>query len=197
MNRKTSPQQLTFFKDSKRSLCHGGELGRGLRKTRRPVDTKRPMHVVFRSERARGSLSLLSRPHATSVKRILAAVSHRHHVRVLEWANVGNHIHLLIQTQTRDGFANFLRRFSCEVALAVTGARKGKAFGRFWTRLAFSRIVAWGRALTTARRYIVLNQLESRGISKSMGRIILGAVRGSSANSLHNDRKGSPLEALA
>ncbi len=178
MNRRISPQQLTFFKDSKRSTCHGGDLGRGLRKSRRPVVTNRPMHLVLRAEKARGPLSLLARSHAASVRRILMAVSRRHRVRVLESANVGNHLHLLIQAQTREGFANFLRRFSCEVALAVTGARKGRAFGRFWTGLAFSRIVEWGRALETVRHYIALNELEGRGIPKSRGRILL-ASRGS------------------
>ncbi len=173
MIRRASPQQLTFFKVTKRVSCHGGELGRGVRKTRRPVVTNRPMHLVLRAEKAKGALSLLARPNVNSVKRILIRVSHRHHVRVMEWANVGNHVHLLIQAQTREGFANFLRRFSCEVALAVTGARKGKAFGRFWTGLAFSRIVEWGRALTIARRYIALNELEGRGISRTRGRLLL------------------------
>ncbi len=188
MDRKTYPQQLTFFKDSKRSTCHGGELGRGLRKSRRPVVTNRPMHLVLRAEKARGSLSLLARSHAVSVKRILVTVSHRHRVRVLESANVGNHIHLLVQAQTREGFANFLRRFTCDVALAVTGARKGKAFGRFWTGLAFSRIVEWGRALKTVRHYIARNELEGRGIPKSRGRILL-AARGSPGP---QDSRGAP-----
>ncbi len=143
------------------------------------------MHLVLRAEKARGTLSLLAKPHAVSVKRILMAVSRRHPVRVMESANVGNHIHLLVQAQTWVGFANFLRRFSCEVALAVTGARKGKAFGRFWTGLAFSRIVEWGRALKTVRHYILFNELEGRGIPKSRGRILLAARQAP-------DARGSP-----
>ncbi len=155
--------------------------------------TNRPMHLVLRAEKARGSLSLLAKPHAVSVRRILMAVSRRHHVRVVESANVGNHLHLLIQAQTRVGFANFLRRFSCEVALAVTGARKGKAFGRFWTGLAFSRIVEWGRALKTVRHYIALNELEGRGMPKSRGRILLAARQASgSQGPPHGGAGGNP-----
>ncbi len=93
-------------------------------------------------------------------------VAGRHQVRVLEWTIVGNQVHLLVSAQTREGFANFLRRFSCEVALHVTRARKGKAFGRFWTGPAFSRIVESDRALETVRRFIALNPLEGLGTAE-------------------------------
>jgi hypothetical protein len=38
---------------------HGGSIRQGRRKLARPVDPKRPLHVVLRSEKAKGDLSLL------------------------------------------------------------------------------------------------------------------------------------------
>ncbi len=54
----------------------------------------------------------------------------------------------------------FLRSFSGEVARAVTGARKGKPFGKFWDALAHSRVITGRKSFEIIDRYIFANQLE-------------------------------------
>lgn len=45
--------------------------------------------------------------------------------------------------------------------MLVTGARKGRPVGRFWTGLAYSRVVEWGREFKSVTRYVLLNAFEA------------------------------------
>ena len=74
---------------------HGGALRRGRRKLERPVSTRRPMHVVLTSQRARGEWSL--RKHDQVVRGALRALARRFEIRVYDFANVGTHLHLLVR----------------------------------------------------------------------------------------------------
>ncbi len=158
-------RQMTLDPTLKPRLEHGGSHARGHRKELRPIATKRVMHLVLRAERARGKLSLLQPRHHRYIRTELARQARRFAVRIEAFANSGTHLHLAIRAKTRDGFQKFLRAFAGHVAQFVTGARRGRPFGsRFWDELAYSRIVAWGKALTNLRRYIRLNELEAKGI---------------------------------
>jgi hypothetical protein len=140
--------------------AHGGDDGQGRRKLARPVSTRRPMHVVLSSHQARGSWSL--RRHERKVLEVLRTFAQRHGVRVYEFANVGSHLHLLVRARRRDAFQAFLRSFAGIVARAVTGARRGSPckHGPFWSALAWSRVVTWGRDYAGVRHYLFRNQIE-------------------------------------
>src|ERR1700677_3304497 len=125
---------------------HGGELAVGKRKCARPIVTRRAMHWVLRSELAQGDFSLLKKGNARFIEQELKRLSIRFRVRVYEFSNNGNHLHLAVRAHTRDGFKGFLRTFCGHVAQFVTKAVRGKPFGRrFWTLPAYSRIVEWRR----------------------------------------------------
>ena len=137
---------------------HGGAVRRGRRKLERPVSTRRPMHVVLGSDRARGPWSL--RKHGRAVRESLREMAQRFGVRVYDFANVGSHLHLLVRARRREAFQGFLRSFAGIVARRVTGARRGRPAGPFFTGLAWSRVVRWGRDYLGVRHYVFRNQIE-------------------------------------
>jgi len=143
------------------AIEHGGSVRRGQRKVERPVSTRRPMHVVLSSRRATGSWSL--RRHQRAVREALSACVKRTGVKIYESANVGSHLHLLVRARRREAFQAFLRAFAGMVAQRVTGARRGRPVGGgpFWSALAWSRIVSWGRDYWGVRHYIFRNQIEA------------------------------------
>jgi len=151
---------------------HGGDLGRGRRKRARPFSHKNAIHVVFRSSRARGIWSLLTRGNEERVRRLLRDCATKHRIRVYRLVNVGNHIHLLIRTESRAyaaakaDFQRFLREFGGRVAFEVTGARKGAGQGGFWDKLVYTRLVTWGREFEGLKSYLVRNLLESFGFGR-------------------------------
>lgn len=90
------------------------------------------------------------------------AMSEKHGVRLLRYANVGNHLHLLVLGPSRRGFQAFLRETTGVIAMMMTGSRKGVT-ERFWDGLAFTRIVSWGRDLENVRLYFIKNLFETAG----------------------------------
>jgi REP element-mobilizing transposase RayT len=137
---------------------HGGDFRRGERKLERPVSTRRPMHVVLTSRRARGPWSL--RKHDRAVRDVLRRMARRFDVRVYDFANVGSHLHLVLRARRREGFQGFLRSFTGIVARRITGAERGRQRGRFFDGLAWSRVVSWGRDYWGLRHYVFRNQIE-------------------------------------
>ena len=158
-------RQPYFSSEFKPRYLHGGGINAGKRKTSRPIDPKKPMHITMRALQARGNLNLLRPANKRVVDRIVAEMAKRFHIEIIRWANVGNHIHLLVRARTRKGFQNFLRVTAGQIGQLVTGAKKGKPFGkRFWDVLAFSRVVIGWRGFKIAENYVFENEMEALGI---------------------------------
>lgn len=167
MTEMSRPAQLTFrhapaFKNHFR-VEHGGALYKGRRKEARPLATKRPVHVVLRSSRARGHWSFLLPKNRIHVDKLARATAARHQIRIRQVANSGNHLHLIVQGARREGLQAFLRTFPALLARHIMGAKKGSPKGKFWDALAYTRVVTWGRELLALRRYLLRNDLEAVG----------------------------------
>jgi hypothetical protein len=149
-----------------RLIEHGGDVGKGKRKRARPLDTKKPLHVVLRSSRATRDWSMLRSSFAGRIKNDARRLARRYGLTLYRYANVGNHIHMLARARSRPGLQCFLRVFAGVTAKLVTGARRGRPVGRFWDRLAYSRIVSWGREYRSVAAYVRQNEDEARGIRR-------------------------------
>ena len=140
---------------------------RGMRKIRRPIAVKSPMHIVFRSARARGAWSFLHERNRFLVNALVYEVADRFEVRVHGYENVGNHIHLLVRVRHRRHLQAFLRVLGQRIMFLVTGAAKGNPKGRFFDTIAYSRVVDWGKDFRTVKRYFVKNLFEALGINRT------------------------------
>ncbi len=162
-------KQCDFFETDRvlhpSRLAHGGELAIKKRKIIRPIDPRRPLHITMRSTKAKGRLNF--RNHQVSIKRIVETAARRANIKLHMVANVGNHLHLLISFKKRESCQRFMREIAGIIARKVTGARKGKPFGKFWDLLAHSRVVTGFRGFKTALDYVFLNQVEGQFGSKA------------------------------
>ncbi|MGZ3670485.1 MAG: hypothetical protein ACXWR4_11230 [Bdellovibrionota bacterium] len=145
---------------------HGGAHRAGKRKTARTIATKSPMHVTFKSERAKGAWSFHRFDKAIETK--IYALAEKYRVRIRLFQNVGNHLHLAAQARTRREFQSFLRVVPQAVAYLVTGTRKGKAIGKFWSGLVHTRVVHWGRDWFNLKGYIGRNRFEAAGVPRDV-----------------------------
>jgi putative transposase len=159
-------RQLSFLPPTESR--HGGDVRPHKRKTLRPIDTKKPMHLTLRSTRARGQWSMLAHGNRGRVYVLMTEIAERYGVKVYRFENVGNHLHLLISVQSRRQFQTFLRVLAGQIVFLITGAKKGNAVGKFWDKLAFSRIVNWGRDFTNVSHYFFKNAWESFGFSHEL-----------------------------
>lgn len=140
---------------------HGGVKTKGFRKLERPLSTRKWIHLVLKSDKAKGHLSFLLPKNQQMVRQILREKSKKFGVKIADGANVGNHLHLKIKIQNRESFQKFLKSMTCLIARKITGARKGHKFGRFWQGLAFTRVLTSSLEELNLKGYIKANRIEA------------------------------------
>ena len=169
-------RQLSFlpsFKSLNTSLKHGGDVRAGRRKVARPIDPKRPIHLVLTSARARGAWSLTNTDNRAHIREALHLGRRRFGIKVYSQGTQGNHLHLLIKAPSRREFQSFLRYLAGRLAMKITGACKGNRVASedsvrkngvrgFWDALAFTRLVAWGQDFLSVKDYVDLNEQEGQ-----------------------------------
>jgi REP element-mobilizing transposase RayT len=123
------------------------------------------MHLVLKSSQARGSRSFLTKQTARYIQHLILETGKSTGVCIREFANSGNHLHLLVQARTKLGFKKFIRIVTGKIAMQLAGSRKGSALAkRFWDCAVFTRIVEWGRDFFGVRKYLIQNRLEALGL---------------------------------
>lgn len=141
-------------------------------KTQRPLCTKRMIHLVMRSKYATGKYSMLRK--AKQVRSIIDTQAAKFGVRIYDFANVGNHLHLSLKISDKTHFKNFLRSISGLIMRLITGARRGSKklnhiATHFWDQRPFTRIVELGKkSFKVIARYLFKNKLESQGFHKDL-----------------------------
>jgi REP element-mobilizing transposase RayT len=158
--------QLSFkgpgFEYSKK---HGGEAANGKRKTARPIDPNRPLHLVIKSEIAGGPLSFSKKKNSTIIRSLLTKYSRKFGVIVSELSINSNHCHLILRVPTRDAYRKFIRALTGQIQQQVTKANKIKSLvGTFFSSSPFTRILEWGRDLRNAIQYVIRNEAEAHGL---------------------------------
>jgi hypothetical protein len=165
--------QKRLFSLASEPSSHGGSLRRGKRKCKRPFVPRRPLHIVLRSSKARGELSFLR--HEKKVSRILNAQAQKHFVKLHEFVNVGNHLHIKVRANSRSSFQSYLRSITALIARKLTGARRGHSFGQFWDALAFTRVLRTSKEEQVLQRYFTANLIEVK-FGREVREIFLGRV---------------------
>lgn len=123
-----------------KSWSHGGQTLKRRRKIARPLVPGKITHLVFKSSKAKGKLSLLT--HAMKVNARLKERTKRFHIKLHDTVNMGNHLHLKISCNDTYRMKMFLRTFAGLLARDITGASKGTGkFGKFWDGLVYSRVL--------------------------------------------------------
>lgn len=157
--------QLDLIPQRKAYAEFGGSLCTKRRsRTARPFSTKHPMHIVLRSSKAKGTMSLRHHSRLNRVNKLFGAICREHGVKVHEYANVGNHIHALVKIPNRRIYARWVRKLTARIACLATGARKGKSSEKFWDFRPYTRIVIGWKGFKIAKDYVYLNHLEAIGV---------------------------------
>jgi len=159
-----SKQQSFFDKETKKRYSrtqHGGTPSKGHRKLERPLGKRNWIHLVLKSDKAVGKMSFLGAQNKIAVEKILKDKARKFGVSIADQANVGNHIHLKIRITSREGFQRFLKSVTALIARKMTGARKGKPFGRFWQGLAFTRVLKSYTEELNLKGYFYANRSEA------------------------------------
>lgn len=134
-------QNLIPHKDLRKIKAYsfGGVSLKKRRKVARPLVEGLVHHVVFKSSKAKNELSFYR--HKLTINKLIKQLSKKYFIEILDFVNMGNHLHLKVRFKDKKRFQNFLRTFTALAARKITGAVKGKSFGKFWDGLVFTRII--------------------------------------------------------
>ncbi len=155
-------KQASFhgFPKEQRAFSPGKRTTRASRQ-RRPRGTKEAMHLVLRSDRARGTKSLLK--YDTVVRAVIAKLAKRHGVRIYRIVNAGNHLHITLKLSKQFLWHGFISGVTGGIARAIQ-RKRDSAKQSFWSSRPFTRVISWGRDYNVVKDYHVLNQLEADGV---------------------------------
>ncbi len=170
-------KQLKFFKETKK--FYGGSLmtTRKGREGARPLDTKNSMHIVLRSSKAKGAWAFTN--HRREVKNILQKFCGKYGIKLIDFANVGNHLHLHIKLGNRQTYRPFIRAITAAIMMSVTGVNRWSKTSaklienKFWDFRPYSRVVMSWRATLNLRDYFAFNRIEAMGFNEFNSRMAL------------------------
>ncbi len=165
----------------------GGSKFKGNPKTKRPFSSRHYTHLILKSTKARGTHSFLARKHQKRVNQAVRRLAGHFGVELREYANVGNHLHLLVKARRREQLCGYLRALSgvlvrivmnCQKGnpmrragqrLGVRGAMSGRGVDaaingeKFWDARPFTKIVAIGvRPFQNIRKYLEKNRRQAQ-----------------------------------
>ena len=154
-------KQASFhgFPKEQRAFAPGKRTTRASRQYR-PRGTREAMHLVLRSDCARGSKSLLR--YDGVVRAVIGKLAQKHGVRIYRIVNAGNHLHVTLKLSKQFLWKGFISGVTGGIARAVQYKRDSAKKG-FWNSRPFTRLIAWGRDYNVVKDYHTLNQLEADG----------------------------------
>jgi REP element-mobilizing transposase RayT len=119
-----------------------------------------------------GKLSFLHAPNKIATQKILNEKARKFGISIADQANVGNHIHLKIRITSRVSFQKFLKSITALIARKITGARRGKPFGRFWQGLAYTRVLKSYTEELNLKGYFHANRSEAEYGAEARERVL-------------------------
>jgi putative transposase len=150
--------EFGFLKKSRQPVSFGGELLLGKRKTKRPLSTKDPVHLVLRSDIPR-----VFSPRNQRLERLIYRIAKESDVQIYELAINWNHIHFVIRVKVRACYIRFVRILNSRLARANKTSGTWKCGGKLFAFRPFTRILKWARDFRNVLSYLKLNQKEARG----------------------------------
>jgi len=148
--------------DRKDLRFFGGMLLNGRRKNQRPLSHRHPIHLVLRSDKAKGTASFFR--FRKYIDDMINTQAKKFGVRVYQRAIQSNHIHFVLKIHNRELYRYFISALTGAIALRISrGAGLKKQNRTFWLARPFTRILNWGGDFNGTLKYLTQNSLEALG----------------------------------
>lgn len=175
---KSKSKNTKLFNEKAMMAC-GGELRKKAkhRGARTLVTRVGSMHISLRSTEAKGRHSFLHKQNRQRVSRFVTSFSKKKGVKILSFANVGNHLHLHVKLHSRHLYKEWIRGLSSGLAMisfGLKGLKQLRANGKkFWDYRPFSRVIQSLRHFLNTKDYIQINILEGQGMPRKQAELLI------------------------
>lgn len=141
---------------------------------KRPMDSKKALHIVLKSSEAKNLKSFKHKNNEQKIFDIIYGAAQKSNIKLYDYANGGNHLHLLIRSHNRKDYAKFIKVITGLIARFINRVERGKpSLKKFWDARPFSRIVHFGKDFKKVKSYFFRNTLEALGWVKYQTRQIV------------------------
>jgi REP element-mobilizing transposase RayT len=151
----TSKSEKQYF--SSRETHGGPQKGR---KLKRPLIEGKWTHLTLKSDKAKGEFSFLKVKNNQFINKTLKEKAKKFGVIIGDYVNMGDHLHIKVKFSKRELFQKFLISITGLIARFITKARKGFKFGKFWSGLAYTRILTSAFEVTQLKGYFEANHIQ-------------------------------------
>jgi REP element-mobilizing transposase RayT len=147
----------------------GARLNKSHAKKSRPIAVKKTMHLTLRSSKAKGDRSFrYDKNRIQKIDKVVKTQARKFGVEIYRFANVGNHLHLLVRASYRRGFISFLRSISGIIARIALRAERGcaklsESTRGFWDQRPWTRILFTWTEFKNVKKYVEKNFNEAMG----------------------------------
>jgi hypothetical protein len=163
-----------FMKDYKKEF--GGSLLLGKRRSKRPLSTKHPIHLILKADQKE-----VFNPSSQKLNSLIRKTAQLFHIQIYDLAVNWSHIHFLIRLKQREDYVKFIRAL-CSLLTEFSklsdpkrplgksntqtaqGTDSMSQIRKLFTLRPFTRILSWGRDLKSVFNYLKINQMESFGL---------------------------------
>lgn len=141
-------KQLKLFNESI-SKEFGGSLLKGKRKKKRPIDTRKPMHLVFKAKNPDKLLREVK-----PVRQMICKYANQVRLKIFSIAVHADHIHICLRVDDRTSYVKWVRALTSRLVQLLPGLK--------WALRPYTRIMEWGRDLKRVISYLTKNRNEAR-----------------------------------
>lgn len=159
--------------------AYGGDLRKKAknRGARSLVYRSGSMHFTLRSTKAKGLSSFQHSKNRQRIKNFVESFSAKKGIRLLSFANVGNHLHLHVKVHNHVLYKAWIRGLTSGLAMIAMGldglqALKQKGL-RFWDQRPFSRVIQSFRHFLNTKSYVEINILEGMGMPRTQAELLI------------------------
>ena len=136
------------------------------------------MHLVLRSSKAKGLWSFTRKENKEKIHKIVYKNAAKNFIKIISYANVGNHMHLHLKLSARKEYFAFIRAITGAIALTVMKSSKNRKFvhgykDRFWDQRPFSVIINTYRHFMNMKDYMEINRLEGGGLNRASADLLI------------------------
>ncbi|MEK6774888.1 MAG: hypothetical protein AABY64_13170 [Bdellovibrionota bacterium] len=152
-------QTFNFFTNLPKEC--GGTQAVNKRKSQRTLSTKSPIHLVLRSDKAKGVCSFVN--HQIVLNKLITRLAKKHRIKIYAHAINWNHIHFVIRVFHRRNYNCWIRDLTGQIVQYISLKTKTH-LSEFFTVRPYTRLVSWGREFKTVIEYQILNKMEVFGL---------------------------------
>ncbi len=139
----------------------GGSLAKGKRKLRRPLCTKRVMHMVLASQKTIELRFNFLKVRAKVLERLKYQIQ-KHKVKMYNYSINTNHMHMALQFESRKQYNRFIRAFSGHL-IRTLSLLTGIDLKGLFDLCPFTEVIEWGRQFKNTIQYITKNRINVDG----------------------------------